>query len=346
MRRTLLLAPLVAVAALTSGYFLRKSPASVAGPQATEATRPQPETAAPLPISQVVLFSSGVGYFQREGAVDGNARVDLSFPVTDINDLLKSLVLQDLGGGHIAAVSYDSNAPAERALQSFAINLHGNPPFAGILDQARGEPVEVVPRQANPAQPGTLVGTVVGTERQKQAASKDAVEVELLNLWCHDGLRRLPLNELQRVRFLNPVVEGEFKKALETLARSHDIQKRAVSIRCTGEGQRQVRVGYVVESPIWKASYRLVLGPDKVDRPYLQGWAIVENASDEDWRDVRMALVSGRPISFRMDLYQQLFVPRPLVVPELFASLQPVAYSGRLVSRQSSIYGSRMPDFA
>ena len=135
---------------------------------------------------------------------------------------------------------------------------------------------------------------------------------------------------VQRLRFLSPALDAEFKKALETLARSHDTQKRAVSIRCTGEGQRKVRVGYVVENPIWKTSYRLVLGPDKADRPYLQGWAIVENASDEDWRDVRMALVSGRPISFRMDLYQQLFVPRPLVVPELFASLQPVAYSGKL----------------
>jgi hypothetical protein len=57
---------------------------------------------------------------------------------------------------------------------------------------------------------------------------------------------------------------------------------------------------------------------------------LVESPSDEDWRDVQMVLVSGRPISFRMDLYQRLYAPRPLVVPELFASLSPVAYSGNL----------------
>src|SRR5262249_9229050 len=158
------------------------------------------------------------------------------------------LALQDLDGGHIAAVSYDSDAPAERTLQSFAVNLHGNPPFARILDQARGELVEVVPRQANPGQPGALTGTIVGTEKQKQGDGQTAVEVELLNLWCADGLHRLPLNDLQRVRFLNPALDSEFKKALETLARSHDTQKWAVSIRCTGEGKRQVRVGYVVEN--------------------------------------------------------------------------------------------------
>ena len=119
-----------------------------------------------LPIGQVVLFSSGVGYFQREGSVEGNARVDLSFPVTDINDLLKSMVLRDLDGGHISTVSYDSNAPVERTLKSFAINLTGNPSFGAILNQARGEKVEVVLQQTNATQPGTMSGTVVGIEKQ------------------------------------------------------------------------------------------------------------------------------------------------------------------------------------
>ncbi|MDB5308666.1 MAG: hypothetical protein JWO38_2868, partial [Gemmataceae bacterium] len=63
-------------------------------------------------------------------------------------------------------------------------------------------------------------------------------------------------------------------------------------------------------------------------KPYLQGWAVVENTTDEDWAGVRMALVSGRPISFKMDLYNPLFVPRPTVEPELFASLRPPTYSG------------------
>src|SRR5262249_17215014 len=139
----------------------------------------------------------------------------------------------------------------------------------------------------------------------------------------------LKLSEVQRVRFLNPVLDSEIKKALETLALSHDTQKKAVSLHFTGEGKREVRVGYVVENPIWKTSYRLVLGKEK--KPFLQGWAVVENPSDEDWKDVRMALVSGRPISFQMDLYQPLYVPRPVVEMELFASLRPVAYSGNLI---------------
>src|SRR5262245_11326925 len=116
---------------------------------------------ASLPIGQVVLYSSGVGFFQRQGSVEGNARVDLSFPVSDINDLLKSMVLRDLDGGHVSAVSYDSNAPAERTLRSFAVNLTGAPTFADILHQTRGERAEVALTNAGA---GTLTGTIIGVE--------------------------------------------------------------------------------------------------------------------------------------------------------------------------------------
>src|SRR5207248_6591452 len=118
----------------------------------------------------------------------------------------------------------------------------------------------------------------------------------------------------------------ELDKALAALAVARDQEKKPVTINFTGEGERRVRLGYVVETPIWKTSYRLVLG--KKDQ--LQGWAIVENQTDNDWNEVQLSLVSGRPISFIQDLYQPLYVPRPVVKPELFASLKPQTYEGGL----------------
>ena len=155
------------------------------------------------------------------------------------------------------------DAPSSR----FAINLTGNPTFGSILNQARGEKVEVVLQQTNATQPGTLTGTIVGIEKQKQAGRQGRPSrCELLNLWCADGMRSVKLTEVQRVRFLNPVMDSEFQKALETLALSHDTQKKAVSINFAGEGKRKVRVGYVIENPIWKTSYRLVLDKDRRSR--------------------------------------------------------------------------------
>jgi hypothetical protein len=342
MRRILVAASVAGVAVLVGALFLMRPGVSPADPgrQPPEAAVGKPS--ATLPIDQVILYSSGVGYFQRAGKVQGNARVDLSFPVQDINDLLKSLVLRDLSGGHITAVSYDSHDPVEKTLKSFALNLNGNPSFGAILEQARGEKVEAVLQQSNTTQSGTLTGVIIGVEQQKQPVGKDAVvEIEFLNLWCAEGMRSVKRADVQRLRFLNPVMDSEMRKALETLALSHDTQKKAVSLTFAGEGERDVRVSYVIENPIWKTSYRLVLGKD--GKPYLQGWAIVENPSDEDWNNVGMALISGRPISFQMDLYQPLYVPRPVVEPELFASLRPPTYEGDMGGKTGLNVRSTMP---
>jgi hypothetical protein len=335
MRRPLVIGALAAAVASAVGlsvYTWKPAGAADAAPgdKPSVALAGRSATALQLPVSQVLLFSSGVGYFQREGEVEGTARIDLTFPVQDVNDLLKSMVLRDLGGGHVSAVSYDGQTPIDRTLQSFAINLTGNPSFGQILNQGRGEKVEVVVQQSTTTQPGTLTGSIIGVEKQKQPAGKDgAAEVEQLNLWCAEGMRSVKLADVQRVRFLNPIIDSEFKKALDVLALSHDAQKKAVTLNFAGEGRRQVRVGYVIENPIWKTSYRLVL--NKEGKPYLQGWAVVENPSDEDWNGVRMGLISGRPISFQMDLYQPLYVPRPVVEPELFASLRPPTYAGAML---------------
>src|SRR5262249_3998751 len=147
-----------------------------------------------LPIAQAVLFSSGVGFFQREGEIDGSQRIDLSFPVQDINDLLKSMVLQDLGDGHVSAVSYESRDPIDKTLKSFAINLTSNPGYGQILNQARGEKVEVSLQATSNSQPGTLSGTIVGIEAKEEAVSKDKiVHVEMLNMWCAEGMRIRPV---------------------------------------------------------------------------------------------------------------------------------------------------------
>jgi hypothetical protein len=302
---------------------------------ARQVSAPKPDTAPSrnaLPLAQVVLFNSGVGYFQREGAVDGDARVDLALPADDINDLLKSLVLQDPGQRGASAVSYDSHEPIERSLSAFTLDLTGNPTLGQLLNQARGEKVEVAVQEGGVAT--SVTGQIVGMEAQVDAKGK---EVHLLNLLGGDGLRSIALTRVQRIRFLNPALDAELDGALRLLAGSRDAKKKVVHFDFKGAGKRSVRVGYVAESPIWKTTYRLVF--DKDGKPRLQSWAVVDNTTDEDWKDVRLALISGRPLSFTMDLYEPLYVPRPKVEPELFASLRPPAYNGALVSGRGGIGG-------
>ena len=274
--------------------------------------------AAGLPLTDVILYSSGVGYFERKGEVEGRAQIDLRFKADDINDLLKSMVVQDLNGGRVTAVTYGSRDPLTRTLRSFGIDLTDNPTLGQLLNQARGERVAI-------QWPTPLTGTILGVEKKRQPVGENKeVEVEYVNMVTEDGLQSIPLAQVQKVKLLNERLDAELRQALALLAASHEKDKKTVAITFDGEGKRKIGVSYVVQTPVWKTSYRLVLS-DKAN-PFLQGWAIVENTSDEDWASVKLSLISGRPISFVMDLYQPLYATRPVVQPELFRSLRPQVY--------------------
>src|SRR4029450_11339242 len=176
----LCIAPVVGVLGIGAGIGFDQLLSAAAPGEAKQDVRP----AVTLPITRVVMFNSGVGYFSRSGDVTDDARVDLTFPEQDINDLLKSMVLEDFNGGRIAAVSYDSREPISRTLSSFAINLNNNPTFAGIVSQMRGERIEVVLNPGAVNQPGKLSGVIVGVEKQKVPAGNAQLDVEVLNIWC------------------------------------------------------------------------------------------------------------------------------------------------------------------
>jgi hypothetical protein len=276
-----------------------------------------------LKTTRIALFSSGVGYFESSMTVNGAATAELKFRAEQVNDVLKSLVLRDLDGGTISAVEYPSRDPVEKALRSFAVDITARPTLGELLDQLRGVPVEV---QA----PNPIKGAVLGVEKQTFITDeKTTIKRDVLTILTDDGLRSFVLAEVAGVKILDAKVEGELRKALETLAASHDSDKKTVVLNFAGEGQRRVRAGYVLEMPIWKTSYRLELAEGK--KPYLQGWAIVENATEQDWENVRLSLVSGRPISFVMDLYQPLYIHRPLEQLALYESLRPPTYEGAML---------------
>ena len=281
---------------------------------------------ADLDVTRIALFNSGVGYFECASDIAGNATAELKFRTDQINDILKSLVVQDFGGGAIGVVSYASRDPIEKTLRSFGVDLTGRPTLGKLLDQLRGEPVEIGGARK-------LLGLIVGVE-EKQILSHDGQTVqavELLTVLTDGGLNRLPLTEIQAIKLTNAKVDAELRKALATLAQAHDADKKSVLLSFEGQGSRRVRVAYLLEAPIWKTSYRLVLADDKP--PFLQGWATVENATEEDWNNVRLSLVSGRPISFRMDLYTPIYIPRPLEQLDLYASLRPPEYEGGVGGR-------------
>jgi hypothetical protein len=139
-----------------------------------------------VPVAKVMLFSSGVGYFEHAGVVHGNSATELRFKTTQINDILKSLMLQDQGGGHVGAIIYPSQDPLAKTLKSFQVDITQNPSLADLLNQLRGARVTVQ------AQGEHLSGTVLGVESRRRTTEKgETVVSPVLNLLTGATIRSL-----------------------------------------------------------------------------------------------------------------------------------------------------------
>jgi hypothetical protein len=280
----------------------------------------QAATATDVPVKKVMLFSSGVGYFEHAGAVRGNSATQLRFKTNQINDILKSLMLQDQDGGRIGVITYPSQDPIAKTLRSFQIDITKNPSLADLLNQLRGARVTIQ------SQAERTTGTILGVEERHKATEKgEGIDVPVLNLLTGASIRSVELQTINNLTLDDAQLQDELTKALSALVVARDQDKKPVTINFNGAGDRRVRIGYVVETPVWKTSYRLLLD-EKGKHGKLQGWAIVENQTESDWNNVALSLVSGRPMSFTMDLYQPLYASRPNVVPEMFAGLRPQVY--------------------
>lgn len=255
-----------------------------------------------LPVKSIVLFNSGLGHFLREGRVAGSGTLELQFNLRDISDLLKSLVVRDFDGGKITGVTYASRDPLSRTLKSFSLDLSTNPGLPELLQQARGETVEVEADRRH-------IGTILAVEARP--GDREASEKLFLSILSDWGIRSIPFDAIRSLNFTDQRLNAELKAALGLIADMRNTDKKSLRIDYQGQGSRRLQAGYVLEMPIWKTSYRLIIDPR--GRHLLQGWAVVENTTDEDWNNIRLDLVSGAPVSFAMDLYQPLYNPRPIL---------------------------------
>ncbi len=107
-----------------------------------------------------------------------------------------------------------------------------------------------------------------------------------------------------------------------------------LGVRLAAGRVHDVAVSYAVPTPTWKAAYRVVLADGSArDGSLLQGWAMIHNASQEDWSAVSLTLATGAPMSFALDLHTPQFVSRPdatarLAPPNAIAPIEAESVNG------------------
>lgn len=291
-----------------------------------------------LALTRVLLSTGGVGYFEYEATVTGDADLSLEVRRDQVDDVLKSIVVYDDKGG-VGTIGLPGAEPLDTAFRELPFSPGDLTSPAALLSAMQGAEVTAGgSRQLT----GRLMSVTEETVRLPGNDGATATR-HRVTLMTAEGLRQLVLEEADTLRFTDPAVQAQIDKALSAVADNARRERRRLTVHSNAPrdaqaaGERRVRVGYVAATPLWKATYRLSLGADGAATPdgqsqngrgALQGWAVLENLSGEDWRGVDLTVVSGNPVTLRQALYTPYFVERPEVPVEVLGRVLPSADEG------------------
>lgn len=278
-----------------------------------------PAWAGDLALKRVMLSTGGVAYLEYESTVDGDATLTLNVPLDQVDDVLKSIVVYDSKGG-VGAASLPGRQPLAQLFNDLPFGPEALASPAALLNALQGAEIRV---GASHPIAGKLLKVVAETARATDGTMTSRNRVSLLTA---EGLQQFILEDADSVRFADAELQAKVDQALAEIASHRAKDRRAITLTTRGTGSRTLRVGYVVAAPLWKASFRLSL-PAEAGTAHLQGWAVLENMSGEDWAGIELTLLSGNPVSFRQAIYQAYYVSRPEV---------PVEVAGRILPRQDT----------
>ena len=282
-----------------------------------------PAVAADLPIREVILYKHGVGYFQRSGELKPGETAQIDFKAPDMNDVLKSLVITDRNGGKVGGVRYDASETLAKRLEDFPFAVGTEVSLGAFIDQMKGSRLELK------LGADTVAGTIVSGRVVRGVDNK--VERETVVLLTDSAeLRTFDLAAASAVKFSDPKQQNLLKDYLTVLNQARSKDRRSIYIDSNGSATRQLVASYMTPAAVWKSSYRLIFGEQ--EQPTLEGWAIVDNTTGEDWTNVRLSVVSGKPISFITQLYEPKYVQRPQEELAENRAVAPVVFGGAVAA--------------
>ena len=251
-----------------------------------------------IPLKKVTLYSSGVAHYVHEGTVAGSGNIALLFSPAQINDVLKSLVVMDPGAKSLA-VNYQSEDTLRKTLESLKIDLSAATTLYDILKAQKGAEVELFT-------PHQIIGKILSVDKN----SSKETDAFFISLAAKDGIHIITFSDIQSFTFTDKKRNEDLNTALALILDASAKNRKKLDIKIDAQGERKIALSYVMEAPVWKASYRLDMGTDKAA---FQAWAIIDNSTDLDWKNITLTLTTGRPVGFTQNLYAPYYTYRPEV---------------------------------
>ncbi|GAB4512434.1 MAG: hypothetical protein Tsb0019_09040 [Roseibium sp.] len=265
------------------------------------------------PITGITLSSGGLAEVVRRADVDSSGVIRMSVPLDQVNDILKSIVVFD-ADGVVEGITLPGPNPLAETFRNLPFTQEDLQSPARLLAALQGARVRLDTAGSS------VEGLVLGVAARDRGNSGESLVASVLS----DGrIVGVELAAGTEIAFLDEDIQRQVTRALAVVGSGKADGARTVTLKVRGAGTREVAVSYVVPAPIWKTAYRVVTLSG--DRARLQAWAVLENASGEDWDEVTVTLSSGAPVTLRQrlhDLYwkqrrevpvdvSQGYVPRP-----------------------------------
>lgn len=282
-----------------------------------------------LPFRSIVLYKHGVGYFERRGDVQGDS-VRLSFPRAAMDDVLKSLIVLDLGAGQVLSVDFETPEDRPTLLAKGSIHLSDEHSMRDLLRDLRGRQVRCSVASSDDdedededAEAHTLTGVLIGVDFEQVDSLKRALVA--LYLPEQKQVVQFALRRLRAIDLLDSAAAADLSYFLRASQNEED--RRSATVHLSA-GEHDLLVGYIAPAPAWRVSYRMLVetAEDGSSSVLLQGWGLFDNQLEEDLEQVQLTLVAGMPVSFRYRLYEPHTPERPLIEDEERTVNAPVLY--------------------
>ena len=276
-----------------------------------------------IPVQRVVLSTSGLAYFEHGASVSGAETLSFPVRVDQVNDLLKSLLVFDPEGS-LRSVTLPGQKPLEQVFRDLPFTQGDLNHPVSLLNAYQGAEVKIT--DSGQSYSGLLIQIVPETEQ----VDERSMTRHRISLLTESGLKSFIFEDVQTVALSDEKDRSEIQTALNAVRENGEAGQRQLRINLAGDSNRAVTLSYVVEAPLWKTAYRAVLPDQKSGNGHLQGWAVIENMTGGDWRDVQLTLTSGNPVTMQQALYPSYYVSRPEIPVEVFGRVMPRQDTGAM----------------
>ena len=252
-------------------------------------------------IRHVTLSTAGLAMLEAEGVLDADG-LRLALRRGDIDDFLKSLRVSDPAGG-VPMLSMTGPGGLEDLFAGLPFAPEDVTDMHALLGAMTGAPVTAERGDT------TLSGTIMGINTVPCASSVQTGCHALALRSATGGIGQIRLDARTALRFDDAQDRHALERALDALRTGSRALTLDVTLTSSESDPRDVSLAWLQPAPVWKTAWR---AEETAEGLELTGWAVIENATGQDWDDVGLTLATGAVQALQAQLYDRQDTYRPI----------------------------------